>query len=270
MQSHSIIKAALEPLHEHCCSQLVAHSSKLPDLLSDEQLDKLIDELLKYIFKNRTIAGSPAKLRSYFADQLMRALNDGYGASLEHFDFDTPDYNMLDALAKDIVKFSGAKDAVMQKAIARELIGPDGMLREWKDFKTQAYQITSDHSDTWLKAEYNLAIASSQSASKWVQIEQDANDLPVLVFDAVIDKRTTELCRNFDGIRLPITDPFWDMYYVPNHWGERSLVKQDVDNGKFTDKATIIYPEEIPAIFRVNLAKNKMVFPPRHPYYKKN
>lgn len=197
----------------------------------------------------------------------MDALNDGYGNTIDDFDFDTPNYKMLDALQADIIKFSGAKNDTMNRAIGRELVGPDGLLREFKEFKIAAHQIAKDHSSTWLKAEYNLAITSAQAASKWVTIEEDANELPMLEFDAVMDGRTTEICRNFNGIRLPLTDKFWDLYYIPNHYGERSTIRQDIDNGRVTDPATIIYPEQIPAIFRINLAKEKLVFPPGHPYY---
>jgi len=239
----------------------------LPDLLSDDELERIIDALLKKIFKDRTIATAPTKLKQYFIDQLLEAVGEGYGAALDDFDFDTPDYKMVEALQADIVKFSAAKNDVMNKAIAKELIGPDGMLRDYKEFKIAALQITRDHTDAFLKAEYNLAVVSAQAASKWVQIEEDANDLPILEFDAVMDGHTTEICKNFNGIRLPFNHPFWDQYYIPNHYGERSTIRQDVDNGKQTDTSTIIYPDKIPAIFQVNLAKNKLVFPAGHPYY---
>lgn len=243
--------------------------SDWPDLLSNDELEQLIEKLLKTIFKDRSIATAPQKLKNYFIAQLTEALGEGYGAALDDFDFDTPDYKMVEALKQDIIKFSAAKNDVMNKAIAKELIGPDGMLREFREFKIAARQIAKDHTDAWLKAEYNLAIVSAQAASKWVKIEEDINDLPILEFDAIMDDRTTEICRNFNGIRLPVNHVFWDLYYIPNHYGERSTIRQDVDNGKITDASAIIYPDKIPDIFKINLAKNKMIFPPGHPYYKK-
>lgn len=267
LPDHNTIKQQLTDLHAECCTHPTSSIQHLPDLISDEDLDKLIEQLLRNIFKNRTIAHAPQKLKLYFIEQLSDALITGYGTTLDEIDFDTPNYKMLEALQQDIVKFSAAKNDVMNKAIARELIGPDGLLREWKDFKIAALQITDDHTDKFLKAEYNLAIVSAQSAAKWVQIEEDAEDLPILEFDAVMDGHTTEICRNFNGVRLPITDKFWDLYYIPNHYGERSTIRQDVDNGKISDTGSIIYPDKIPLIFQVNLAKNKLVFPAGHPYY---
>lgn len=265
---HNTMTEQLSTLHIECChSERSEESQTLPNLISDDQLEKLINDLLKTIFHDRTIAHAPTKLKLYFIEQLTKALHDGYGQTLDEIDFDTPNYKMLDALQQDIVKFSAAKNDTMNRAIAKELIGPDGMLREFKDFKIAAQQIANDHSTTWLKAEYNLAIVSAQAASKWVTIEEDANELPILEFDAVMDGHTTEICRNFNGIRLPLTDIFWDQYYIPNHYGERSVIRQDVDNGKITDTSTIIYPVKIPEIFKLNMAKLKLAFPPGHPYY---
>lgn len=230
-------------------------------------MNELIEKLLRNIYKNQSISRAPKALMDYFIEQLTDAIIEGYGASLDDFEPDSPDHVMIEALQADVVKFADAKNDVMNKAIARELVGPDGALRSYKEFKIAAAQITGDHTDTWLKAEYNLAVVSAQAASKWVRIEADAEDLPILEFDAIMDGRTTEICRNFNGIRLPYDHPFWDLYYIPNHYGERSLIKQTQDNGKLTDYSTIVVPDKIPEIFKVNLAKNKMVFPPGHPYY---
>lgn len=223
-------------------------------------------QLIRYIFKNKSIAGAPTALQELFADELWKAVSEGYAENTPAIDFDTPDYDMLDALATDVVRFSSAKDTVMQKALYRELVDDTGVLRSYSQFEKAAYKIADTHVRTWLKAEYNLAITSAQAASKWVQIEKDAADLPLLQFDAVMDSSTTEICRNFNGITLPINHLFWEQYYIPNHFGERSLIRQ-LAEGVETDPATIVYPDKIPDIFKTNLAKQKKAFPPNHPYY---
>jgi hypothetical protein len=43
--------------------------------------------------------------------------------------------------------------------------------------------------------------------------------------DALIDNRTTNRCRERDGLVVPIDDPFWNRNYPPNHWGCRSNVR---------------------------------------------
>lgn len=205
-------------------------------------------------------------LTQFFADTLWQDTIKGFGKSLDDLDFDTPDYLMLRKLQEDVWHFSAAKNYSQLRALTDALTDQDGQLRSYSQFKKAAFEINGTHVNAWLKAERNLAIVSSQAAAKWVRIEEDKEVLPLLYFDAIIDDGTTEICRNFNGILLPFDHPFWDLYYIPNHYGERSDIIQK-DDGRITDIATIVYPEKIPAMFQTNLAKKLKVFPPDHPYY---
>lgn len=234
--------------------------------MSNDEIEKLISKLILSIFNNKTVAGAPEDLFNYFVDQLWEGVIKGYGSDITGVDFDTPDYDMLNALQNDVIRFSSAKDDVMNKAIFGELADDAGHLRSYTEFRKAAHGIAGEHVHTWLKAEYNLVITSAQAASKWVSIQAHRETLPLLKFDAVIDSSTTEICRNFDGVTLPIDHPFWDEYYIPNHWGERSLIRQ-LEDGEISDASAIVFPEKIPAMFKVNLAKRKLAVPPDHPYY---
>jgi hypothetical protein len=64
----------------------------------------------------------------------------------------------------------------------------------------------------------------------------------------------------------PVNDHFWDIYYIPNHWGERSTIRQK-SSGQITPMEKVVTPERMPDIFKTNLAKKKLAFPPGHPYY---
>jgi len=98
-------------------------------------------------------------------------------------------------------------------------------------------------------------------ASKWVGFDEDA----MLEFDAVMDGRTTEKCASLNGTRLPKSHPFWNTYYPPNHFNCRSTVRQ-VYSGKAT-AADNIPSANIPPMFKVNLAKEQLAFPPDSAYY---
>lgn len=45
-----------------------------------------------------------------------------------------------------------------------------------------------------------------------------------LQYSAVIDSRTTEFCRRYDGFTRPPTDPAWNEIVPPNHFNCRSIV----------------------------------------------
>lgn len=43
-------------------------------------------------------------------------------------------------------------------------------------------------------------------------------------YSAILDSRTTRVCRALDGTTTPKEDPFWDTFRPPNHWNCRSCV----------------------------------------------
>jgi SPP1 gp7 family putative phage head morphogenesis protein len=117
-----------------------------------------------------------------------------------------------------------------------------------------------------LRTEYDTAIASAQMASKWVDIKADKDILPLLQYDAVIDGRTSDICIDFNEIIRPVDDGFWDQFYPPNHFGCRSTVRQ-LSEGEPTNINNLAVPEKIPEMFKVNLGKRGLAFPPGHSYY---
>jgi SPP1 gp7 family putative phage head morphogenesis protein len=252
-----------------CCSDQKPPSGGLgvPDLISEDELDKLITSLLKSIFNNRSIANAPEALYQMFVDQLWEAVVKGYGTDIADVDFDTPDYRMLEALQEDVIKFSAAKDDAMNKAIFKELTDNAGNIRSFADFKKAASVITDDHVKTWLKSEYNFAVASGQMNVKWQRIQNEKEFLPLLQYDTVGDDRVRPAHRELDGIIRNVDDAFWNTYFPPNGWNCRCDVRQLAD-GDETPMDQIITPEQMPALFKNNLAKNKKIFPPDHPYYK--
>jgi len=86
-----------------------------------------------------------------------------------------------------------------------------------------------------------------------------------LQFDAVLDDRTTELCKSLDGVIRPVDDAFCDQYYPQNHFNCRSDVRQ-LRDGNITPIDQIAYPE-LPKMFLTNVAKQGLVFPPESLYY---
>jgi SPP1 gp7 family putative phage head morphogenesis protein len=208
---------------------------------------------------------NPAMVNHY-AGQLWEAVTKGYGTDLVSADFDTPDYEMLRRLQVDVFHFSAAKNYQQLKALSGALVNEEGKLRNFAEFKEQAFKINSEHVNRWLKAEYELAVVSGQMASKWAPIQADKELFPLLRFDAVNDDRTSSICRELDGVIRPVDDSFWQVYYPPNHWGCRSDVAQE-SSGRITPLEQVHTPENMPAMFKTNLAANGLAFPKTHPYY---
>lgn len=204
------------------------------------------------------------KTTSLYAQHLSKAIEEGYGKKIGSIDYDTPDGNMIAHLVKNVYSFSAAKNYTQLRQLTQALIGEDHKLRTYSQFKKAAFAINDTHVNQWLKAEYELAVSSSQMASKWQDIKD--NGTKILEFDAIIDSHSSNICPPLNGVRKPVDDPFWNNWYPPNHYFCRSIVRQLAD-GAITPDHAINYPDKVDPLFQVNLAKQKLAFPPGHPYW---
>lgn len=237
----------------------------LADEPEDDFINQLALALAQGIHKTRGSGQRlDARLAMAYAEKLWSGGTEGYGKELHQVDWDTPDAEMLRSIARNTYQFAAAKTKQQLRDLNRALLNEKGKLRSWQEFKAEALLINGTHS-RWLKAEYDMAVASSQMAAKWVRAQEDKDAMPLLQFDAVMDKRTTQTCRSLDGVVRPVDDPFWNTWYPPNHWGCRSDVRS-LAGGPVTDMDKVITPD-IPVPFQTNLAKSGWLFPADHPYW---
>ncbi|SKA56672.1 phage minor head protein [Enterovibrio nigricans] len=75
----------------------------------------------------------------------------------------------------------------------------------------------------WLELHYRNNMMTAYNSGRWTQVAN--NDLvQYLVYSSVMDAGTTELCRHLDDVAKPKDDPFWEIYYPPNHHKCRGTV----------------------------------------------
>lgn len=258
---HAAIAVELGSLHAPCCDPM----SGSPMASISPDLDGLLDELVKYIYETKGMGFRvDVNMVRHYAEHFWEGIKQGYGKDITEVVTDSVDHRMLSALRKNVWQFSAAKNYSQLRALSNALIGSDGKVLSFSAFKKAAYEINNEHVGPWLKAEYDLSIGGSQMAAKWAAIQE--NNVPILEFDAVMDRKTTETCRSLNGVRKATNDPFWNIYYPPNHYYERSTVRE-VYSGAITPSSSIDYPT-IPDMFKVNLGKEGLAFPPGHPYFK--
>ena len=197
------------------------------------------------------------------AERLFSGAQQGFGGTIVGLDYTTPDWNMLASLERNVWQFAAAKNYQHLRELSAALLDENGNLRSKADFLALVVDINDRQMKRYFDAEYELAVAGAQMAGKWVDIER--NNFKLLEFDAVLDGQTTDLCRGLDGTRLPPDHPFWNTYYPPNHFRCRSTVRQ-LNSGVITPEGNIP-SSEIPPMFRTNLGKQGLVFPPGHPFY---
>ncbi len=201
------------------------------------------------------------------ADELRKAVIEGFGKDLPKIDYGTPDYKMLSNLEKNLYQFAGAKNWQMLKSMSLALRDENGNLRSFEDFKKEALNICGAYNVKNLKTEYNTAVASSQMAAKWVDFEKNKTVAEWLRYDTANDSRVRQSHQLLNGVTKKIDDPFWQTYYPPNSWNCRCDVTQLI-HGVETKAHDIAIPTDVPPEFQTNMAKNGFVFPKNSAYYK--
>lgn len=138
-------------------------------------------------------------------------------------------------------------------------------------------ELNDKYNHRYLRTEYNQAVQSAQMASKWADFERDKEFIN-LQYRTANDERVRASHRVLHGVTLPVDDKFWQQYTPPNGWGCRCTVvavpKDDPDFPVRDAQGSTINGKEVfptPAyeIFETNTAKDRKVFPDKHPYLPK-
>lgn len=189
---------------------------------------------------------------------------------------------MRRALDEDVFVFSGFRTYHALKEVATLLRDKKGQLRGFNEFYNDIASIREDYNKNWLHAEYIFATQSAGMAAKWQEIEEDGDDYDLQYRDANDDEVRPEH-HAMNGITLPSSDLYWTYYFPPNGWRCRCTAVQ-VRRGKYerTDSRIAIEVGERATteinskgqnraeMFRFNPGKEKVVFPPHHPYFYKS
>jgi SPP1 gp7 family putative phage head morphogenesis protein len=91
-------------------------------------------------------------------------------------------------------------------------------------------------------------IQQAYSAGRYQQMTDPemASARPYFMYDAVLDSRTSSICRNLNGTVLPQDDPFWDTHIPPLHFGCRSGLRSLTRRAAESRGITATPPKEPP------------------------
>lgn len=221
----------------------------------------------------------------YLTDKEVKPLIDEtYKAFSEAVDYGLKDNEIPTAmrmyLQDNVFVFSGFKTHTELRQASALLRDESGQIKPFNRFLSDIQKIDKNYNKTYLQAEYNFAVASSQAAARWQEFAADGDDF-LLQYRTAKDERVREQHRLLDGITLPPSDKFWDEYYVPLGWNCRCSVVQ-VNPKRYPEsnseeaiqrgRAATFQPnakgQNKAQIFRFNPGKDQKIFPPKHPYYK--
>lgn len=197
-----------------------------------------------------------------YAQHLWAEAERGYGSKLS---LNSADTKYLAQLQRNAWQFAAAKAYNELTLITQQLLNKDGKLRSFDDFKGRAIKISNRHNQV-LVTEKETLFRSAQMAKRWQSFTADRQRFPLVEFDALIDDRTTDLCRSLDRIVVPVGHPYLQIYWPPNHFFCRLNVRQLV-SGTPTPAHQLPYPV-IPENFKTNLAAQGKLLPDSKGYFK--
>lgn len=241
--------------------------------------DKLIEALFRGIYSGKiTQRFLPSSLYYAIADYLKSGLYDGYGATYSSLKkariptgFSKNDVELMTELRTNLYLFSAAKTYQQVRTMSSALIADDGSILPFKQFREKADETYTLYNKVWLQTEYDTAIGQAQAARKWQEIENNRDTLPLLEYSAILDKKTSEICRPLDGIVAPVGDPIWKRVAPLNHFNCRCMLIP-LSEGKQTSakvkKAKVAETEGMMQdLFKMNPGMDGYVFKKDHPYF---
>ena len=184
---------------------------------------------------------------------------------------------LLKNLQNDVFLFSGLKTHAQLLEASRLLLDVDKKIKPLAQFTKDFLKINETYNRQYLEAEYQFALASSQMANKWSGFSDDYN----LQYRTAGDGRVRDSHDKLRDTTLPKSDSFWGSFMPPNGWRCRcTAVEVLLEDYKVSDSKKAIEKGNIATtqigkdgknkleIFRFNPGKDKVIFPPQHPYSK--
>jgi hypothetical protein len=229
-----------------------------------KDLEPELVRVAKLIYAGKMKAGDVDKtMIRKVAEQLMKGAFTGYGKSFESEDLSNKDFEALKQIEKNVYVFSGFKNYQQIKETSLLLADDDGAFKPFKDFLSDVRKVDETYNEVYLDAEYDTGITSSQAIAEWQRIMANIKHSPNLTY-RTSGGDVCPICAPLDGLTFPADHPFWDTYYIPNHFRCNCDIEQNDDDVSDIDIDDL--PELAP-MFDNNVGKNGVIFPDSHPYF---
>lgn len=223
---------------------------------------KQIDKLFRGVHEGRiSIENLPKELSLFTYSEIMDFVEEGFGKLTSEVKI-----ARMASYDNNIIAFSGAKTFQEVKDLSRFVFTEEGTKRPFKEFRGFAQSINEQYNVVWLKTEQDTAFGMSQSADKWMDIEEDKELFPMLKYQTAADERVRPEHADWDNIVRAVDDSFWDTRMPVNGYNCRCTVIK-LHEGKTSSLAKV--PKNSSEMFSVNPGKVDYIFDEKkHPYFK--
>lgn len=120
-------------------------------------------------------------------------------------------------LLNNSAKWFAARKTALQvlQLIALTKDEEKGTKRTFREFRKLAEGVLTNYNKTWLKTEYDTAIAAARSARDWQNFEAEADLYPNLEYMRSVSATPRQEHLAYVGIIRPLNDPFWNTHLPP-------------------------------------------------------
>lgn len=205
--------------------------------------------------------------------EVLRIINSGAVQGFTESNYPpTHDESFLRSIRHSNEVFSAFKVHTMATKMADRLIGEDGKLRSYEEWRKAVAPIASHHVGSWLRTEYDTAVIRAHQAADWREFEHNKDIFPNLEWMPTTSPSPEAGHAAFWGkpVILPVDDPFWQEHRPGDRWNCKcSLEPTDTTVQRLDDEelAEAAKPEHRAQRGLEGDPARKGLITDKHPYY---
>lgn len=205
--------------------------------------------------------------------EVLRIINSGAVQGFTESNYPpTHDESFLRSIRHSNEVFSAFKVHAMATKMAERLIGEDGKLRSYEEWRKAVAPIASHHVGSWLRTEYDTAVIRAHQAADWREFEHNKDIFPNLEWMPTTSPSPEVGHAAFWGkpVILPVDDPFWKEHRPGDRWNCKcSLEPTDTTVQRLDDEelAEAAKPEHRAQRGLEGDPARKGLITDKHPYY---
>ena len=205
--------------------------------------------------------------------EVLRIINSGAVQGFTESNYPpTHDESFLKSIRHSNEVFSAFKVHAMATKMAERLIGEDGKLRSYEEWRKAVAPIASHHVGSWLRTEYDTAVIRAHQAADWREFEHNKDIFPNLEWMPTTSPSPEAWHAAFwaKPVILPVDDPFWKEHRPGDRWNCKcSLEPTDTTVQRLNDDelAEAAKPEHRAQRGLEGDPTHKGLITDKHPYY---
>ena len=205
--------------------------------------------------------------------EVLRIINSGAVQGFTESNYPpTHDESFLRSIRHSNEVFSAFKVHAMATKMAERLIGEDGKLRSYEEWRKAVAPIASHHVGSWLRTEYDTAVIRAHQAADWREFEHNKDIFPNLEWMPTTSPSPEAGHAAFwsKPVILPVDDPFWQEHRPGDRWNCKcSLEPTDITVQRLNDDemAEAAKPQHRAQRGLEGDPARKGLITDKHPYY---